>query len=40
MEIRNFNLYYHRPAHSGEAGERALPVDSPTVAYCLGRLAT
>ena len=22
MEIRNFNLYFHKPAHSGEAGER------------------
>ena len=32
MEIGNFNLNYHKSGHSGEAGERALPVDSATVA--------
>ena len=31
MEIGNFNLNYHKSGHSGEAGERALPVDSATV---------
>ena len=40
MEIRNFNLYFHKPAHSGEAGERALPVDSAIGAYWPGRPAT